>query len=111
MTDKLMGGFVGAVLTASLFLVGLFFNGDTATRDVIGLPPAPTPPLAPAESRCPQGWKDTSTRDIDIVVPSCSRDGWLVVLNPDNSFNYGVQLDTPGASFKFSPFEVPGWPR
>lgn len=67
--------------------------------------------LAPAASQCPSGWSDVSERDSHGQVLACERNGWLVILNPDRSFSHGFQVDTPGAEFKFSPAEVPGWPR
>jgi len=69
------------------------------------------PPETPAvHAPCPDGWEDTSTADEHTIVLSCARNNWLVVLNPDGSFGHGVQLNTEGAQFKFSPAEVPGWP-
>lgn len=60
---------------------------------------------------CPDGWDDKSGTAEHTQVKSCEREGWLVILNQDESFNYGVQLDTPGAKFVFDRTKVPGWPR
>lgn len=60
---------------------------------------------------CPDGWKDTSSSDIHTPVKSCSRGNWLVILNDDETFSHGVQLNTPAAVFIFDPALVPGWQR
>lgn len=59
---------------------------------------------------CPLGWKNVSVNDEHALVKSCENNGWLVVLTEDGEFNYGVQLDTPGAFFITNPEGVPGWP-
>jgi hypothetical protein len=94
----ILGGVVGAILT------GLTAFGLVETEVV-------HPPETPAaEAHCPDGWEDTSTADEHTVVLSCERNNWLVVLNLDGTFSHGVQLNTEGAQFKFTPAEVPGWP-
>ena len=62
---------------------------------------------------CPSGWTDESTRDEHARVKSCSRTvggtKWLVVLDSQGQFDYGLALDTPGAAFVETPSGVPGW--
>ena len=102
LTSALAGG--GAALTAGALLLGALV-GDVAqpldrTTDLIAGSPA-------VESICPSGWQDTSTSDGHIVVLSCSKDGWLVILNPDLTFGYGW-LDG-SKDFEFDKAKTP-WP-
>lgn len=62
---------------------------------------------APAFSPCPSGWKDTSSRDEHTVVMSCSKDGWLVILDPNGGFGYALQDGR--SEFETDPRKVPGW--
>lgn len=59
-------------------------------------------------AECPSGWKDTSNRDEHSPVFSCSRQGWLVILHPDGSFNYAWKDFS--ADFTYNQLEVSGWP-
>ena len=62
-----------------------------------------------ASRTCPSGWSNTSARDEHLQVLSCQKAGWLVVLDAEGKFQYGVQLDTQGAEFQYNPSNVPGW--
>lgn len=58
---------------------------------------------------CPSGWNNTSARDEHLRVLSCEKAGWLVVLDAESKFQYGVKLDTLGAQFIYDKNMVPGW--
>ena len=78
--------------------------------------------LAPAdrvESPCPPGW-DHRLNEIDHAISNLCFSGnadkpragdWKVVLNSSLKFDYGLQIDTPGAEIVTNPAEVPGWFR
>lgn len=70
-------------------------------------------PLAEAfdiiAGRCPDGWEDKTSKDEHTRVRSCERDGWLVILKEDGSFDYGLEIDNPSAIPVFSESEVPEW--
>jgi hypothetical protein len=71
---------------------------EPAAEEVVGHSPT---------SPCPGGWRDTSTKDEHQRVLSCSKDGWLVILNEDGSFNYAWDGVSP--DFVRDPALVPGW--
>lgn len=60
---------------------------------------------------CPGGWANTSARDEHLQRLSCQRDGWMVVLDAEGKFQYGFQLDTPGAKFLYDKTLIPDWPQ
>lgn len=65
----------------------------------------------PAVAICPNNWADKSgTGEDHVPMLACEKDGWLVVLNIDGSFNQSLHLDTPGADWINTP-EASGWPR
>lgn len=65
--------------------------------------------LSPAESRCPEGWKDTSEEADHAIVLKCEKGDWIVYLREGGTFSHALQKNTPGAQFIFDPKEVPGW--
>ena len=96
----------GGWLVASAALVGGSIFGDVAepldrTTDLIAGSPA-------AESPCPDGWADTSTRDEHAIVLSCQLDGWTVWLTPEGQFNYA--WDGKSKDFQYDAGKVPAWP-
>ena len=99
--------FALAAALAALVLAAYAFNPVEQAERQVAEPVARS--LGITTGRCPGGWKDTSAEAEHAIVRSCSRDGWLVVLQ-DGRFSHGFQLDTPGARFVFDPRGVPGWP-
>ena len=63
---------------------------------------------APASRLCPAGWRDTSSRDEHTVVMSCSKDGWLVIVDQGGGFQYALQDGAP--AFETDARRVIGWP-
>ena len=91
-----------AIITA----ISLLFVGEQ-TRPVERIEDAVSAPAAPIEQLCPSGWRDTSSAVIDIVVKSCSKDNWLVVLSQDGNFSHAWKDGSP--DFVFDSSKVPGW--
>mgnify|MGYP001566801221 CR=1 FL=1 len=87
--DIVIGGLTGTALT---------LGGITALDE------APSVPTV-----CPVGWADTSSQDGHLVVSSCFKDGWLVILDPDHSFSYAWQDGSP--AFEFDSSKVAGWSK
>ena len=84
-----------------------FFGGDVAepldrVDDLVA--------GSPAEERlCPPGWEHTSSEADHAIVLSCSKDGWLVILDPSGAYQYAWQ---DGAKdFENDAGKVPGWPK
>ena len=96
-----------AVALLALFVAWLAYNPVEEGADHVLAPVARSVGILP--SLCKSGWEDVSSRDEHTRISSCKRDGWLVVLDEDGKFQHGVELDTPGATFKFRPEEVPDW--
>ena len=92
-------------LVALVVGISTFFAADAINPDVV----EKIAPVPAERSFCPTGWTDTSSRDEHQIVLSCTRDKWLVILNPGGGFNYALPLDTPGAQFVTDPRAVPGW--
>ena len=75
------------------------------------------PAKSPIANLCPDGWIDTSSKDDHGLVLSCSREWtvngqnqrWLVILNQDGSFNYGLQTEPPAKEFVWDKAKVPWW--
>lgn len=93
----------GGWAVAVVMLIAGLFGGEQAKPIDNVVQPA----FAPASSPCPDGWRDTSTSDEHGYVLSCSRNGWLVVLDPDGTFNIAWQDGSP--TFTADPKAVPGW--
>lgn len=104
MDDSLRNLLAGIVLLSAA--VFAFVAVDAA--DVVTPDPSVTPQPQPV-AQCNPGWEDKSVRTEHTVVFACFRDGWLVILNADGSFNQGHQDDTPGAVFITDPALIPGW--
>jgi hypothetical protein len=98
--DIVTGGFlVGLAIAITAFLAGDAVNPNVPEN--VG--------LTPAEPRlCPPSWADTSSRDEHTIVLSCSKDGWLVILQPSGAFSYALPPDA--SRFVFDAKEVRGWP-
>lgn len=94
------GWLIGAAMIFGLFIGEQAEPVDT-TRDVV-MPSSPSAVFNP----CPAGWEFTEEAD-HVRVLTCARDGWVVSLNPDYSFNNG--FDTRGSGSTTKPAEVPGW--
>lgn len=102
MRNALAGG--GALLAVAAFLAGSLFGETTqpieTTTEIVA--------ESPASQLCPDGWKDTSTEDeTHLVVYSCSKGDYLVILTPTGEFNYAIQTGNP--RFITNSTEVPGW--
>lgn len=60
------------------------------------------------DSFCPSGWEQhDDAGDDHTIVYSCERNGVLVVLNPDKTFNFAFVPGQP--DFVHDPSAVPGW--
>lgn len=103
-TAVIITAWAGLLLTFAAYIV----NPIREAEQHIGAPVAGV--LGLVHERCPSGWKDVSSRDEHTLVRSCERGGWLVVLGQDGRFEYGFQVDTPGAVFIFDETQVPQWP-
>lgn len=96
----------GALMTGAALLIGTFI-GDTAhPYDRAYDQVAPSSP-AVEERICPDGWDATSVTD-HVFLQTCARGGWVVVLLPDGSADYGLNTADPSAA-PVEPDEVPGW--
>ena len=97
----------GLLLAGATFVAGNFSGGyvEPAGRleDLL--------PSSPSEKPCPSGWANTSVEADHVVIRSCERNGWLVILAADGSFSHAYQPNVQGAAFVFEPRSVPGWPR
>ena len=103
--SALSGG--GAVLAAAAFLLGNMTGDAVHPVDVaveIASSPADTNP-------CNEGWTYRPSDDPDRRILACVNGNWVVVLNPDGSFNYGLLTTDPNASEVFDASKVPGWER
>lgn len=89
------------VIATSLLAIGEQVKPLDNAGDVTGIG------SAPSERLCPEGWQDTSQVAADTIVQSCSRGGWLVIVNPDGSMNYAWDGKSP--DFEFDPSKVPSW--
>ena len=106
------GGVLAVVVTVAglTFVATIEFNPAEpvvdAVGDVTGIASSPTapPPV------CPKGWGDSSSRSGDMVIKSCTRGDWLVVLKPEGNFDYGT-LIAVGGRFEEDSTKVDGWPR
>ena|SRR3990167_11071572 len=103
---------LAAASLAVFLVIGADKSGlDTAINDSIVQPAAQSVGLA--REQCPSGWKDVSATDLHVRVLSCERvvagTRWLVILNPDGTFSYGVPVDMPGALIIRDETLVPGW--
>ena len=95
----------GLLLAGMTFVAGNFSGGyvEPAGRleDLL--------PSSPSEKPCPSGWQNTSAKDLHLVVNSCSRGEWRVILQSDGTFSHARQGDA--SEFVFDPARVPDWPR
>jgi len=83
---------------AIMSLIGLALGGNEAVQLLDGGP----------ASACPSGWAYNEANSGDAVHRACYKEPWSVVLNPDNSCNYGLNTQNPtGRPTQCS--EVPGW--
>ena len=103
--DALAGG--GAAITVAAFLLGNLTGEVAEPVDNI----VPNSPAAEVRNPCPNGWDYKPGADEHAIVKACERGKWVVILDSNDRFQHGFQLDDPGASFKFRPSEVPDWLR
>ncbi len=90
----------GALLAALTFTLGTLLGTS-------GVPEKAADVAFSPANGCPTGWADSSATDEHTVVFSCSKDGWLVILNGDKSFNYAWDGRSP--EFEYDSSRVPGW--
>lgn len=103
---------VSTLVGGVLFIAGAFTGEQAKPWDNGVEEVAREVNLAPAEvSRCREGWKDTSTTADHTPVYRCERNGWTVILNPDNTFNYGFQDPKVNPNREVNPANVPGWSK
>jgi len=100
-------GLAAAVLIVSVVVIG-FLAFAYAAFNPVEVAVGPVENLVTA-GQCPSGWHDNSADDVDAVVKSCERDGWVVFLDAGGEFSHAYQQDTPGAEFVMEASEVPGW--
>ena len=97
----------GGWLVAGAMAIGsLFAGGEVEPLERIDDLVAGSPAVV---SLCPEGWADTSTSDGHVVVLSCSKDGWLVILDQSGQFQYAWLDGAP--EFEEDKGKVEGWPQ
>lgn len=92
----------GALLTIGAFILGNFTGEQVQPVDSLHA-------NSPAEERfnpCPSGWDFTEEAD-HVRILTCAKNGWVVSLNADFTFNNGLNTQGPGSTT--NPAEVPGW--
>ena len=95
----------GGWLVALAVGAAAFFGGDVAepldrVDNLVAGSPA-------EESICPPGWANTSSEADHAIVLSCSKDGYLVILDQGGAFQYAWQ---DGAKdFEYDAGKA-GWP-
>jgi len=92
-----MLGDIGKLIAGGATVAALFIGGPAANDALTG-----------NASACPSGWAYNEANEGDSVRKSCYREPWSVVLNPDNSCNYGLNTANPSA-LPTQCSEVPGW--
>ena len=85
------------IALAGTTVLALIFGGSEAVSQLDG-----------GDSVCPSGWKYSEATEGDAVHRACYKEPWSVVLNPDNSCNYGLNTTNPNA-IPAQCSEVPGW--
>ena len=95
----------GLLLAGATFIAGNFSGGYIEPGGRIG------DAFTPTEQACPSGWANNSVKADHVVIKSCERDGWLVVLNAEGQFSHGYMPNVQGAAFVFDSEKVPNWPR
>jgi hypothetical protein len=92
-----MLGDIGKLVAGGATVAALFVGGSAANDA-----------LTNTASHCPSGWAYNEAINGDAVHRACYDEPWSVVLNPDNSCNYG--LNTQDRDAVPTPCnEVPGW--
>lgn len=104
----LAGG--GGWLIGAAMIVGLFVGEQAQPVDTTVDVVAPSSPAAEETfNPCPPGWDFTEEAD-HVRILTCSQGGWVVSLNPDYTFNNGLNTNNPTAQNVTNPALVPGWP-
>lgn len=104
-----LGWLRNAAAGGGLLLAGLSFVGGNVTGDAVDPVEKVRDVASSPVSLCPPGWTDHKQEPFDVVIRACVRDEWFVIVHADGSFNYGYQMNTPGAEFVFEHTKVPGW--
>jgi hypothetical protein len=100
------GLFVGGILASFVLgISGIVTEGDTYVQNSGS---GSVFVQSPADGvTCPTGWANTSAFDEHTVQLSCSQDEWIVFLNPDGTFGYAWDGESP--DFILTASAVPGW--
>ena len=92
-----MLGDISKLVAGGVTVAALFVGGSVANDA-----------LTETASACPSGWAYNEANSGDAVHRACYKEPWSVVLNPDDSCNYGLNTQNPtGRPTQCS--EVPGW--
>ena len=92
-----MLGDISKLVAGGVTVAALFVGGSVANDA-----------LTETASACPSGWAYSEANSGDAVHRACYREPWSVVLNPDDSCNYGLNTANPNA-IPTQCSEVPGW--
>lgn len=95
-----LSGF-GWLVAAGAFLIGNVTGDAVHPLEQVASSPA-------AFNPCPEGWLYTETLEHGRLL-SCSKDGWVVVLDAEYQFEYGINTLSPIAVETDNPAEVPEW--
>ena len=99
-------GWLSGVAALALLVGGGI--GDVADGRIDG-PTALSPFTTGVREPCPNGWAYASDTVNDTVLLRCVRAPWVVVLDPDGGFDYGLDTSDPDGEKIDDPLAVPSW--